>query len=340
MKTGAATADLPRFTALALSMVRAVLPNLQVLDTLFPASPFLLAGAPVELSWFADNIPDEAAEFYARFRQGGGARPILPFAAALPEVLATATAAGIPLLVALHTANAAEATETLSQAKSLPPLLLLAPEGANHALAILRDIGYVGHCFFRLVQGETEECFCLLSAESETPTLLRKLEAAGKAVAVDMRFANHGGRETDTLIIFLSVGCQTQTTASLNPLTFVHDAAKTPEGDDNYAWLWFTGEPQSRILLGLTAGRFHRVRITVPNALTTQNLHAARLLINGTVVKPLVEIWSEYTGAISAELPDTLEPPLVLGVWVPEGRVPEGGDSKLFICIDRIELSA
>ena len=180
--------DLPRFTGLALGMVQAVLPGLRVLDTLFPASPFLLAGAPVELSLFTDNIPDEAAEFYGRFRQGGGARPVLPFAAALPEVLAGAAAANCPLLVALHAANAAAAAEPLSQAGTLPPLLLLAPEGGDHALAALRGIGYTGHCFFRLVQGEADECFCLLSAETETAALLRSLEAAGKTAAVDMRF--------------------------------------------------------------------------------------------------------------------------------------------------------
>ena len=340
MTTGTAMTDLPRFTALALGMVQAVLPGLQVLDTLFPASPFLLSGAPVELSLFPDNIPDEAAEFYARFRQGGGARPVLPFATALPGALADAAAAARPLLVALHAANASAATEPLSQAGSLPPLLLLAPEGNSPALAALCGIGYTGCCFFRLVQGEADECFCLLSAETETAALLRSLEAAGKTAAVDMRFASRDGGEADTLVVFLPDSYQTWTTTSLNPFALVHDGARTPERDGDYAWLWFAGEPQSRILLGPTAGRFRRVRIIVPNALNTQNLQAARLLINGSVVKPLVDVWSEGSGAVSAELPDALEAPLVLGLWVPEGLVPEGGGPKLFACIDRVELSA
>ena len=152
--------------------------------------------------------------------------------------------------------------------------------------------------------------------------------------------ASHEGGEADTLIVFLPADYQTWATTSLNPFALVHDGARTPEGDENYAWLWFTGEPQSRILLGPAASRFRRVRVVVPNALTTQNLQAARLLINGSVVKPLVEVWSEGSGAISAELPDALEAPLVLGLWVPEGRVPEGGNAKFFACIDRIELSA
>lgn len=332
--------DMPRFTTLALGMVQDVLPGLRVLDTLFPASPFLLTGAPVELCLFADNLPDEATAFYTRFRQGGGTRPILPFAAALPEVLTAATAAGQPLLVVLHANNASAAAAPLSRAETPPPLLLLAPEGDNHSFEALHEIGYRGRCFFRLVEGEADECFCLLSAETDTANLLRHLETAGKAAAVDMRFASHDGNEADTLIVFLPAGYQTWSTVSVNLFSLVHDGARTPEGDENYAWLWFAGEPQSRILLGPSAGRFRRVRVVVPNALTTQNLQAARLLINGTAVKPQVEVWSEGSGAISAELPDDLEAPLVLGLWVPEGRVPEGGNAKFFSCIDRIELSA
>ncbi|MBB5372753.1 hypothetical protein [Acidocella aromatica] len=340
MSTSSATASPPRFAALALNMMRAVLPGLQVLDTLFPTAPFLLADTPAELTFFASNMPDEAAEFYARFRQSGGTQPILPFAAALPGALEAATAADQPLLVALHTTNAVDAAASLRQAESLPPLLLLAPEGDNEALQALRDIGYTGRCFFRLIQDETDEGFCLLSAETETAVLLRSLETAGKTAAVDMRFASHDGDEPDTLMVFLPPGCQTWTQASLNPFSLVHDGTKTPEGDRQYAWLWFSGEPHARILLGPTAQRFRRVRVIVPNALTTQNLRAMRLLINGTAVQPHVEVWSERSGCVSAELPDTLEAPLVLGLWVPEGHVPEGGNAKLFVCIDRIELSS
>jgi hypothetical protein len=330
----------PRFIALALNMARAILPNLQVLDTLFPTAPFLLTGAPAELAFFPSNIPDEATEFYARFRQGGGTRPILPFAAALPEALEAAVAAGQPLLVALHITNVVDAIAPLREAVFLPTLLLLTQEDSDEALQPLRNIGYSGCCFFRLIQGETDDGFCLLSAETETSTLLQLLETASKTSAIDMRFASRAGAAPDTLIVFLPPGYDTWTKTSLNPFVLVHDGTKTPEGDEEYAWLWFSDEPHARILLGPTAHRFRRVRVVVPNALTTHNLQEMRLLINGTVVASHVDLWSEKSGAISADLPEDLPPPLVLGLWVPEGEVPDGGTSKLFVCIDHIELSA
>ncbi|WP_297490495.1 hypothetical protein [Acidocella sp.] len=340
MSTSSAMMAPPRFAVLALNMVRAALPNPRVLDTLFPMAPFLLAGPPAELTFFSGNIPDEAAQFYARFRQGGGTQPILPFGAALPVALEAATVADQPLLVVLHIANVFDAIAPLRQAASLPALLLLAPEEGREELDALRGVGYAGRCFFHLVEGETDEAYCLLSAETETAALLRHLEAAGKAMAIDMRFACHDGDEADTLIVFLPSSFEAWIKVALNPFSLVHDGAKTPEGNAEYAWLWFSGEPHARILLGPAAHRFRRVRVIVPNAMTAHNLGAMRLLFNGTAVKPHVELWSETSGALTADLPDMLDAPLVLGLWVPEGRVPEGGDAKLFMCVDRLELSA
>jgi len=331
----------PRFAALALELIKTISPELRVLDTLFPLSPFLLCGDDTELCQFPENVPVEAVPFYARFRQGGGTRGILPFAEALPGALAAAAAAGQRLLLALHAGNGKAAAETLTLTPARPPILLLAPEGIADLRTALNMLGYTGSCFIRFLHGELDEAYGFFSAEHDSDGLLRGLEAAGKKFAEDMRLqAQRPEGQADTILIFLPQAYQGWSKASLSPLQFVHDSNRTPEGNASYSWLWLANQPQLRILFGTVTGRFRNVRVIVPDALSTHNLKSARFLLNGEAVHPHVEIWSDGQGAVSAELPAATLDPLVFGIWVSEGRTTEDGVTKLYACIDRVELSA
>lgn len=331
----------PRFTALLHGLAGGVLPAFNMLDGLYPAAPFLYCGEDTELCLFPENIAGDAADFYTRFRQHGGQRPVLPFAEALPGALAAAQAGGRHLLAAVRSANSAAVATVLEHMQARPPLLVLLPDNFHHALPELTALGYTGCCYLRLVQGEIDENYCFLSTEHSTAALVQAFEAVGRNVADDIWFDTQaGGTTPDSLVLFLTQGYQAWGNVSLSPLRLVHDSGRPAEGDASYSWLWCANQPQLRMLLGPTAGRFRRVRVVVPNAQSTENLRAALLLFNGEVVRPHVEVWAQASGAVSADLPPGLAEPFVLGLWVPQGRIVEDGVTRLFACIDRVELTA
>lgn len=341
MTTNATLSYTPRFPAITLALTCTLVPNPHLLDALYPLSPFLLHGERVELCMFPQNLPAEGSAFYADFRQDGGKRPIFPFANALPAAQNEATANGQTLLVALHTGNGLAAAARLERGTLLPPLLLLAAEQVYGALPPLYAAGYTGHCVIRLSQGGYEESFCFVSPNETTAGLVHAFESAGKMVATDLKVtAQAPDAEVDTVVIYLPGDYETWSSKAVTPLTLVHDGNRAVEGDAAYSWLWYAGRNQLRMLLGPVAQHYRRLRVILPNAMSTTNLRGARLLLNGESVQPHVELWSDTSGALSVELPDNLVPPLVVGVWVPEGTQADDGMTKLFACIDRVELSA
>lgn len=326
------------FSTLALALVRTLMPQLHLLDALYPASSFMHSGSPVELCLFPETLPDEMADLYTGFRQAGGTRPILSFAEALPATRVAAAAANTPLLVVMDAANGPQAAGLLAQHKA-PPLLLAGD--AAPALPPLYAAGYAGHCVVTLVQGTHEENFCFLSPSQNTAALVQAFETAGKAVAADLRLiAPDPEAAPDTVVIYLSADYHTWTNTNVKPLALVHDGSRPPEGNSDYSWLWYANRNQLRMLLGPVEQRYRRLRVIVPNALSTADLRAARLLLNGEVVRPGVEIWSEASGALSADLPPKMTGPLILGLWVPEGKLTDDGMTRLFACVDCVELSA
>ncbi|MFC7608250.1 hypothetical protein [Teichococcus aestuarii] len=331
----------PRFAALTLELVDTVAPNSYLLDTLYPLSLFLLSGGKGELGLFPENIPEKGAEFYAGFRQYGGRRSILPFAEALPAARRAALSDGRPLLVAMHADNSASAASALGQCSVQPALLLLAADRLCDSQPPLYAVGYKGHCVVKFVQGSYEESFCFVSPIMDTGQLSRAFEIAGKSVSVDLKSAaSLHGAENDTIIIYLADDYAAWSNASVSALSLVHDGEGTVEGDASYSWLWGTGRNQLRILLGPVSHRYRRLRVILPNTISVTNLQQAELLLNGEVVKPRAEIWSDTSGALSIDLPPDLSDPLVLGIWVRESKMADDKVTRLFACVDRIELSA
>lgn len=338
MMLPAETLDTACFVKPILDLVSGLLPPFRILDGCFPSAPFFLCGVETELCYFPENIPDEGESFYARFRQGGGHRAVLPFAEALAAALAS-DAKTVPLLAFLSS-NGRTVAEALKNHEARPPLLILKIDTFDYALPMLRALGYSGYGCFRLVKAEMQESCCLLSADADSATLLAHFDLISRTFAEETRLVEQQGIiQLDCTVAYLPESYRGWETASLVPFNFVHDTQLTHEGDASYSWLWVAGEPHIRILLGTAHARFRRVRVVLCNALSTQNLQGARLLLNGEAVQPLIEVWSETTGAVSADLPETLAGPLVLGLWMPLGQMTEDGMRKIFASIDRIELS-
>jgi hypothetical protein len=203
------------------------------------------------------------------------------------------------------------------------------------------SLGYTGYCCVTLTKGETKESFCFLSAVHSNAKLRTLFVQVAKTVATDLRLAAQRGKgKKDSVTVFLPDAYECWTNTSISPFGFVHDMPQIPECDAEYSWLWIKRQPHIRLLLSGVHEKYRKVRVIVPNAHSTENLLDARLLLNGEVVNSKTEVWSEGCGAISAELPDTLAEPLVLGFWVPNWRMSDDGTTKLYACIDRIELSA
>ena len=338
MMPATGTREAPRFIQLALDMISGLLPPFRVLDATFPAALFLLCGAEAEMCYFPENIPEGGEIFHARFRQDGGRRPVLPFSEALSVAMAP-DARKIPLL-ALHGADGLALADALQHHDARPPLLLLQTDARHPALPVLQAAGYGGHGCFRLVQGDVAETFCFMSPQMNTTALLIHFDQVATTFAEDSRLAvKRGTIEPECVVARLPAAYKGWSSISFTPPSFVHDMARLPEGDAAYSWLWVAEQPHIRFLLGAVSGRFSRVRVILCNALSTQNLRGARLLLNGEVVPPRTEIWGETTGAVSAALPGLPGQSLILGLWLPHGQTTADGSARLFASIDRIELT-
>jgi hypothetical protein len=121
-------------------------------------------------------------------------------------------------------------------------------------------------------------------------------------------------------------------------MRLIHDGGRRSEGTDDYAWLWVDKQRHIRFLLGYVPQHFNRVRVIVPNAVTTANLKSARLALNGEIVQPSIDIWHEASGAVSAPLSHYDDGDQVLGFSVAHVQSLEAGAATLAASIDRIEF--
>jgi hypothetical protein len=220
-------------------------------------------------------------------------------------------------------------------------LLVNEPDKDEAMRARLAQMGFSGMLTVRFNRPGKIEIFRLVARTSFDRPAVNRVLAASKSFAVNVSYSMTGGDHSEPLIDIQlpRVGYQPPTLA-LSPRRLIHDGGRRSEGADEYSWLWVDKARNIRILLGRVPEHFNRVRVIVPNAVTTANLKTARLAFNGEIIEPAIEIWHEGSGVVSAPLNHYDDGDQVLGFSVAHAQSLEKGAAVLAASIDRIEFLA
>jgi hypothetical protein len=326
------------------SVLTALFPRVQIIDASCPSFAFhWLHGDVIALEHPACFASEYEQRFYARFRQHGGHLKLLSIDDLLGDSGFRRTWDWEPGKAPV-VAMAARQCGTLLQAlRAMPEDTAFLVHDPNHDPAVLAAIEAIdprGAISMRMTRGEHAETFHLLSRATLGDAPADITIAAAKTFAVNLRFEVPRAACIDYAIhIMLPEDGGFPTRATLDPKRMIHDGGRRCESTGDYSWLWIDAERHLRILLGSVPRHFTSLRVVVPKAFTTQNLRETKILLNGRRVIPDVETWEEGAGALTVTLPP-LDSELVLGIAAHATRTLDDGQTRLALCIDRIELRA
>ncbi|MBN9062954.1 MAG: hypothetical protein J0H41_10995 [Rhizobiales bacterium] len=115
----------------------------------------------------------------------------------------------------------------------------------------------------------------------------------------------------------------------------VHDGGYASEGDHQYSWLWTGPSSHFRLIPPHPAGRASRIELCVPRTEDRANLDRIAVQLNGRPVAHAVDRWSDTSGKIIIDLPEsTLRPALTL--VVPCMTADANSGRLLGVCIDKM----
>jgi len=327
------------------SVLRSLYKNFHILDTSFPMLTFSWLYEDVTAVFHPERVENPAErQFYSRFRQAGGHTPLLrlsdlgPYSFSRPV---RADEAAKTAIIACHSSDCPALLDFLGDVSPSTTLLVNEPDKDDVMRARLAQIGFVGMLTVRFIRPGHSEVFRLIARKVFDRQMVNRILTASKNFAVNVGFGMTDGDHSEPLIEIQlpRVGYQPPTIA-LSPRRLIHDGARLSEGTEDYSWLWVDKERQIRFLLGYVPQHFNRVRVIVPNAVTTANLKTARLALNGEVVEPSIDIWREGSGAVSTPLSHHEDGDQVLGFSVAHAQSLEAGAALLAACVDRIEFQA
>jgi hypothetical protein len=314
-----------------------------MLDTSFPMLTFSWLHEDVIAVFHPDRVTNLAErQFYSRFRQAGGHAPLLKLAdlgpASFSKPLPGAESAKISV-IACHSSDCPDLLDFLGDVSPETTLLVNEPFKDEETRARLAQIGFGGMLTVRFNRPGKVENFRLIAKKLFDRQMVNRILAASKNFAVNVGLDMNGGDHAEPLIeIQLPLVGYQPPAIALSPMRLIHDGGRRSEGTDDYAWLWVDKQRHIRFLLGYVPQHFNRVRVIVPNAVTTANLKSARLALNGEIVQPSIDIWHEASGAVSAPLSHYDDGDQVLGFSVAHVQSLEAGAATLAASIDRIEF--
>lgn len=300
------------------SAIAARLGAFAAIDLTYPRGNFVASGhRPARVALLArDNKIEQ--EFLSTFRQCGGHYPIPeldPASASAPPLLYEFSAPGqSPLLV----------VDDLQMAAQLGPLFVdwpvsfLAPaKRPASGRGARRRNGLPG---FELTYFEEDGARTgyMLAAPAAAPAK----------------------RPEPALPDLETIACIERRQLTFSARELIHDGGYEAEGDDNYSWIWTGPSRHFRIVVPRgVAGRgvARRVEVSIVRTENPENLTGLSIQLDGRPVPFTFERWSEQSGKIVVDVPQT-DDYTIIGIVVPALNTDKNSGRSIGVSIDKLAV--